>query len=223
MSVYFHSAPSVTYLSKLAVPAVRSLAVAATSACALAALRVSGARLKLTVWRSVLCVALAMPLLTIALPSMPLGTPLSMSFLNAAPAVRDTLRPLFATQESHAAAVSTTSEIDTVRFENPAPISVMHIARRGTATTGATAAKLDTIRADAYSNLELAATHIARRSLFARVRESVRSELTFARAMAIVYVAGFVVLAARMITGIVLGGRLARKPKPFTRRARCTT
>jgi beta-lactamase regulating signal transducer with metallopeptidase domain len=209
MSVHMDWTPTVNDLSKLAVPALRSLLVAATAAGALAALRVSGARLKLTVWRSVLCVALAMPVLSLALPPMPV----SMSFLNAAPAVRDVLLPVFA--EKHALEVPPAAEaavIEVVSAPATKARPVLHaVVRRGRATTGPTAPTIDAMEPEA--DLEPVVTE--RPSLSARVRDRVRSEITFARAMAIVYVAGFGVLAARMITGIVLGGRLARKAKPI--------
>ena len=90
MNVHLDLAPTASVLSRLAAPAARSLVVAAAVGVTLAALRVSGARVKLTVWRSVLCVALAMPLLSFVVP--PVAVP--MNFLDRAPLLRDALRPV---------------------------------------------------------------------------------------------------------------------------------
>jgi hypothetical protein len=64
-------------------PAVRSLAFACVAGVALAAFRVRSIALRLAIWRAVLLVALAMPLLGLLLPPLPVFVPLAAKFLRA--------------------------------------------------------------------------------------------------------------------------------------------
>ncbi|HXT87013.1 MAG TPA: M56 family metallopeptidase [Verrucomicrobiae bacterium] len=66
-----------SFLTYLAEPAVRSLLVGSAAAVALVALRLKRAPARLQVWTAVLCAALAMPLLGVMLPKMPLAIPAS--------------------------------------------------------------------------------------------------------------------------------------------------
>ena len=68
-------------------PAARSLAVACFAGLALAAFRVRHLALRLTIWRAVLLVALAMPLLSLLLPPLPVFVPLAAKLVRAQPAV----------------------------------------------------------------------------------------------------------------------------------------
>ena len=64
-------------------PAARSLAFACFAGLALAAFRVRSVALRLAIWRTVLVVALAMPLLGQLLPPLPIFVPLAEKFVRA--------------------------------------------------------------------------------------------------------------------------------------------
>jgi beta-lactamase regulating signal transducer with metallopeptidase domain len=64
-------------------PAARSLAFACVAGLALAAFRVRSVALRLAIWRAVLLVALAMPLLGLLLPPLPVFVPLAARFMRA--------------------------------------------------------------------------------------------------------------------------------------------
>jgi bla regulator protein blaR1 len=62
-------------LSHLIDPAARSLAIASLAGLAMATARVQNLSLRLSVWKAVICLALAMPLLAICLPPLPVALP----------------------------------------------------------------------------------------------------------------------------------------------------
>ncbi|MGC1107375.1 MAG: hypothetical protein WA876_12635, partial [Candidatus Acidiferrales bacterium] len=64
-----------TFLTYLAEPAMRSLAIGCVAAIALAAFRVQRVTVRLLTWTTVLCAALAMPFLGAFLPRLPLVVP----------------------------------------------------------------------------------------------------------------------------------------------------
>ena len=66
-------------------PAARSLAIACVAGLALAAFRVRSVALRLAIWRAVLLVALAMPLLGLLLPPLPVFVPLAAKFVHTQP------------------------------------------------------------------------------------------------------------------------------------------
>jgi beta-lactamase regulating signal transducer with metallopeptidase domain len=66
-------------------PAARSLAFACFAGLALSAFRVRQVALRLAIWRAVLLVALAMPLLGLLLPPLPVFVPLAAKFMRAQP------------------------------------------------------------------------------------------------------------------------------------------
>ncbi len=66
-------------------PAARSLAFACIAGLALAAFRVRHVALRLAIWRVVLLVALAMPLLGLLLPPLPVFVPLAVKFVHTEP------------------------------------------------------------------------------------------------------------------------------------------
>jgi beta-lactamase regulating signal transducer with metallopeptidase domain len=76
---------SANFLAHVLQPAARSLAFACFAGLALAALRVRHIALRLTIWRAVLIVALAMPLLGLLLPPLPVFVPLAAKFMRAQP------------------------------------------------------------------------------------------------------------------------------------------
>src|SRR5271155_4488445 len=64
-------------------PAARSFAFACVAGMVLAAFRVRSVALRLAIWRTVLVVALAMPLLGLLLPPLPVFVPLAAKFVPA--------------------------------------------------------------------------------------------------------------------------------------------
>jgi beta-lactamase regulating signal transducer with metallopeptidase domain len=76
---------SASFSAHLLQPAARSLAFACFAGLALAAFRVRHLELRLTIWRAVLLVALAMPLLSLLLPPLPVFVPLAAKFVRAQP------------------------------------------------------------------------------------------------------------------------------------------
>jgi beta-lactamase regulating signal transducer with metallopeptidase domain len=88
-------------------PAARSLAFACVVGLVLAAFRVRSVALRLAIWRMVLVVALAMPLLGLVLPPLPVFVPLAAKFVPAkppaeiAPAPEIHSRPIIVNQVAH--------------------------------------------------------------------------------------------------------------------------
>lgn len=88
-------------------PAARSLAFACVAGLVLAAFRVRSVALRLAIWRTVLLVALAMPLLGLLLPPLPVFVPLVAKFIPAqaeaeiAPARESHPRAIIVNQVAH--------------------------------------------------------------------------------------------------------------------------
>lgn len=76
-------------------PAARSLAFACVAGLALAAFRVRSVALRLAIWRTVLLVALAMPVLGLLLPPLPIFVPFIAKFMPTVPAAEIALAPEF--------------------------------------------------------------------------------------------------------------------------------
>src|SRR5271155_1182104 len=74
---------SANFAAHVLQPAARSLAIACLAGLALAAFRVRSVALRLAIWRTVLVVALAMPLLGLLLPPLPVFVPLAAKFVPA--------------------------------------------------------------------------------------------------------------------------------------------
>jgi beta-lactamase regulating signal transducer with metallopeptidase domain len=73
---------SSSFLGHLVDPAVRSLALACIASGALALCRAKNVSLRLSVWRIILIVALAMPLLALWMPPLPVSVPIAQRFVN---------------------------------------------------------------------------------------------------------------------------------------------
>ncbi len=80
---------SANFAAHILQPAARSLAFACVAGLVLAAFRVRSVALRLTIWRTVLVVALAMPLLGLLLPPLPVFVPLVAKFIPATPRVEE--------------------------------------------------------------------------------------------------------------------------------------
>ena len=76
---------SANFAAHMLQPAARSLAFACVAGLVLAAFRVRSVALRLAIWRTVLVVALAMPLLGLLLPPLPVFVPLVAKFIPATP------------------------------------------------------------------------------------------------------------------------------------------
>jgi beta-lactamase regulating signal transducer with metallopeptidase domain len=77
---------SANFSAHVVEPAARSLAFACVAGLVIAAFRVRSVALRLAIWRTVLVVALAMPLLGLLLPPLPVFVPLAAKFVPAKPA-----------------------------------------------------------------------------------------------------------------------------------------
>ena len=80
---------SANFAAHVLQPAARSLAFACVAGLVLAAFRVRSIALRLGIWRAVLLVALAMPLLGLLLPPLPVFVPLVARFVPATPPVAE--------------------------------------------------------------------------------------------------------------------------------------
>jgi beta-lactamase regulating signal transducer with metallopeptidase domain len=76
---------SANFAAHILQPAARSLAFACVAGLVLLAFRVRSVDLRLAIWRTVLAVALAMPLLGLLLPPLPVSVPLAAKFIPAKP------------------------------------------------------------------------------------------------------------------------------------------
>jgi beta-lactamase regulating signal transducer with metallopeptidase domain len=76
---------SANFAAHILQPAARSLAFACVAGFVLLAFRVRSVALRLAIWRTVLAVALAMPLLGLLLPPLPVSVPLAAKFIPAKP------------------------------------------------------------------------------------------------------------------------------------------
>jgi beta-lactamase regulating signal transducer with metallopeptidase domain len=169
-------------------PAARSLAFAGFAGMALAAFRVRNLALRLTIWRAVLLVALAMPLLSLLLPPFPVFVPVATKFVRAqlpaevAPSYELNSRAIIVNQVVHSPSAKSGVFRDDLKSSHPTD------ARDVSSATGA----------PQYSNAP-PATAQARR-LFPWLAASIA--LYFA-------VATFMLM--RLALGIILGRRLERE------------
>jgi bla regulator protein blaR1 len=83
---------SSSFLGHLVDPAIRSLALACIASGALALCRAKNVSLRLSVWRTILIVALAMPFLALVMPPLPVFVPMAQRFsVLQSPAITETL------------------------------------------------------------------------------------------------------------------------------------
>ncbi len=218
MNVHLDFAPAASYLSRVAEPALRTLIVAGAAGASLAALKISGTKAKLAVWRGVLGVAVAMPLLSFLLPSLPVAVPLIQKSPVAREAETPVLPPVFTGKFDLTQAAQMAAVRDGVRDDVRASEYKLEAEARASRTTRSTRAFTASANTHNAANVLNTSEHASAKSgLITRFVDGLvdraKRELTFTRAMAIVYLAGLVCLGARMFTGIVLGSRLARKAK----------
>ncbi len=218
MSVESVAASSVSFLSHLIEPALRSLAVAAVAGIVIVGLRMYGVKSRLAVWRIVLCAALAMPLLNYVLPPMPV----SAQFLNAIPALAERLANQIAT-----AGPSDSGVVEalppSVDDKSVSSVTVAHFAtnqidlsrvRDSAESTPASEAPVRAARAKhgAVATANYRAHHAAGH-LAAATAPALHFWNTWSvpTSLVVLYLALVACFVARMITGIFLGAHLNRK------------
>jgi beta-lactamase regulating signal transducer with metallopeptidase domain len=176
---------SANFAAHVVQPAARSLAIACIAGLALAAFRVSSVTLRLAIWRAVLMVALAMPLLGLLLPPLPVFVPLAAKFLGAQPA----------------------AEIAPPHEVRSRAIILNQVARSNSTETGAfsrstrSSDTADTTEAAGTPQLADTASHSAQP----------RRPLLGLEASAAIYLAVAIFMLIRLALGVILGRRLERE------------
>lgn len=166
--------------------AARSLAFACVAELALAAFRVRSVALRLAIWRAVLLVALAMPVLGLLLPPLPVFVPLAAKLVRAQQAPAE----IASSREVHSRAIS----INQVARSNSTKVGVFSnglYAPDATHTTGATTALQST------DGLPTGAQP--------------RRPFPWLAASAAIYFAVAILMLFRLALGVILGRRLERE------------
>ncbi|HEY2555456.1 MAG TPA: M56 family metallopeptidase, partial [Candidatus Cybelea sp.] len=129
------------FLGHLVDPAIRSLALACIAGGALALVRAKNISLRLSVWRTILIVALAMPFLALLMPPLPVSVPLAERFarlhvpaMNQTAVAPDAVLAVSTTPEN--SATSPAAEIPAFnytvtpshRYSRPTPASALQAA-----------------------------------------------------------------------------------------------
>ena len=213
------------FVSYLAEPALRSLVIGCAAAIALAAFRVKRVGARLLVWTAVLCAALAMPLLGVLLPRLPLAVP-------AAPLVQRLQTRLYS------------ASVLVAQRERAVSISKAAVQSDATATRSETAIYTQSGKSLPNHPVPPATTSTFARSMSRRAPNAVKSDSPSAhkatfpltreapipttnsldassipqRSLAIpwvlvllgIYLAGVVILFARLLVGVCFSRRLER-------------
>jgi beta-lactamase regulating signal transducer with metallopeptidase domain len=179
---------SANFAAHVLQPAARSLVFACVAGLVLAAFRVRSVSLRLAIWRVVLSVALAMPLLGLLLPPLPVFVPLAAKFLRAQPVAE--IVPAREVQ-SHAVIVNQ------VALSNSTKAGVFSYSGNSADTT-------DAAPATGAPQLANTASHSAQP----------RGAFPWLAASAAIYLAVSIFLLIRLAFGIVLGRRLERQSQP---------
>ena len=173
---------SASFSPHLLEPAARSVAFACVAGLALAAFRVRGISLRLTIWRTVLVVALAMPLLGQLLPPLPVFVPLAEKFIRA----------------------QTPAEIAPAPESNSSAISVNQVAHSNSTKLGAFSS---TRESSAGTNAPAASTSAAVSPTSARPHHP----FPWFAAVSAIYFAVAAFMLIRLALGVILGRRLERE------------
>jgi beta-lactamase regulating signal transducer with metallopeptidase domain/archaellum component FlaC len=221
------------FVSYLAEPALRSLVIGCAAAIGLAAFRVKRVTARLLVWTAVLCAALTMPLLGVFLPRLPLAVP-------AAPLVqrlqaRLYSAPVLVAQRERAVSISKAAvQSDAIAARSETAIYTQggkslpnHSVRPATSATFARsmsrpmpdAAKLEspsahkatfpkTLEASTPTTKSLDAALIPQRSL----------AIPWSTLLLGIYLAGVMILFARLLVGVCFSRRLERSARDIDER-----
>ena len=194
---------SANFAAHVLQPAARSLAFACVAGLVLAAFRVRSIALRLAIWRTVLVVALAMPLLGLLLPPLPVFVPLAAKFVREQPAAEIAPPP-----EVHSRV-----------------ISVNQIAQSSSTRLGAftyTGRAPDTIAATDATGIT-AATTTPESADWPAASAQPRRPIPWLAASAAIYLAVALFMLMRLALGVILGRRLERElqliedPQAFAR------
>jgi beta-lactamase regulating signal transducer with metallopeptidase domain len=181
---------SASFAAHILQPAARSLTFACVAGLLLAAFRVRSVALRLAIWRTVLVVALAMPLLGLLLPPVPVFVPLAAKFIPAKP-----LTKIAPTPEVHCRAIS----VNQIAHSSAAKLGAFSYSGQGSATTDAANAAA---RSDAAGLRQFADA--------STTSAQVRRRIPWLEASAAIYFAVAIFMLMRLALGIILGRRLER-------------
>jgi beta-lactamase regulating signal transducer with metallopeptidase domain len=172
-------------------PAARSLAFACVAGLVLVAFRVRGVALRLAIWRTVLVVALAMPLLGLLLPPLPVFVPLAAKFIREQPAAEIVPSP-----EIHTRAI----KVNQVAHSSSTKLGAFTYTGRAPDTMDAVSAPETSGASGAPQSADAPAANAQLRRPF--------PWLAFSAA---IYFAVAVFMLIRLALGIILGRRLERE------------
>jgi len=176
---------SASFSAHVLQPAARSIAFACVAGLVLAAFRVRSVALRLAIWRTVLVVALAMPLLGQLLPPLPVFVPLAAKFIPAEPAAE-----LAPSREIHSRAII----VNQVAHSSSTKLGAFRSGAQAPAAPGTSF----TMNAPQSAN-----------SPAANVRP--RRPFPWLAASAAIYCAVAIFMLMRLALGVILGHRLERE------------
>ena len=175
------------FLGHLVDPAIRSLALACIAAGALALCRAKNVAVRLSVWRAILVVALAMPFLALLLPPLPVSVPFAERFSSL-----------------QASAINETAV---------APTAVARSVVAPAAATPANSATAPAAAIPAFNYTSASSRNYSRRAPAATLAAATVSRRTPLSRMAIaaaIYATVAIFFLARLLLGISFGRRLDR-------------
>jgi beta-lactamase regulating signal transducer with metallopeptidase domain len=175
---------SANFSAHILQPAARSLAFACLAGLALAAFRVRHVALRLAVWRAVLLVAFAMPLLGLLLPPLPVFVPLAAKFVHTQPSAE--IAPARDVQ-SH------TINFNQVARSNSTKVGTFSYRSKSSDTTAAAGAP-----------------HSANASLVVTLP---RAPFPWLTASIVLYFVVAIFMLIRLALGVILGRRLERESR----------
>jgi beta-lactamase regulating signal transducer with metallopeptidase domain len=178
---------SANFAAHILQPAARSLAFAAVAGMALAAFRVRNIALRLTIWRTVLVVALAMPLLGLLLPPLPVFVPLAERLSRPQPPAQIAVSP------EHSTGGITVNQVARSNSRNS-----------GTRTFGAFSYSLQ-------SSEEASAPASSQSAKTPRAYSQTSRPFPWLAAAAALYFAVALFMLMRLALGVIFGRRLERE------------
>jgi beta-lactamase regulating signal transducer with metallopeptidase domain len=184
---------SANFAAHVLQPAARSLAFACVAGLVLAAFRVHSVALRLAIWRTVLVVALAMPLLGLLLPPVPVFVPLAAKFIPAKP-----LTKIAPTPEVHSRAIS----VNQIAHSSSAKLGAFSYSGQGSRTTDATNADDVTDASGTPPTADASAAN-----------EQPHRPFPWLAASAAIYFAVAIFMLMRLALGMMLGRRLERESR----------
>jgi beta-lactamase regulating signal transducer with metallopeptidase domain len=182
---------SANFAAHVLQPAARSLAFACVAGLVLVAFRVRSVALRLAIWRTVLIVALAMPLLGLLLPPLPVFVPLAAKFARKQPAA-----DIAPTPEVHSRAIS----VNHIAHSNSAKLGAFSYSGQGSDTMDAINAADVTDASGTPQTADASAANTQPHRPF-----------PWLAACAAIYFAVAIFMLIRLALGVILGRRLERE------------